>query len=82
MKLVIVALLIALAANAAAVAQYVLDGKGRRYQCLPGDRSCAVLPPPGGPLPPLPRPRPPPRLPGGPGEDSETANRVPLQHSL
>ena len=33
MKLVIAALLIALAANTAALAQYVLDGKGRRYIC-------------------------------------------------
>jgi len=78
MKLVITALLMAVAANTAALAQYVIDGKGRRYQCLPSDRSCTVLPP-GGLRPPLPRPRPPLRLPGGPGEDSETANRVPLQ---
>ena len=81
MKLVVAALLIALAANTAALAQYVLDAKGRRYQCLPSDWFCAVLLPPEAPLPPLPRPRPPPQLPGGPGEDTETANRVPLQHS-
>ncbi len=40
MKLVIPALLIALAANTVALAQYVLDAKGRRYQCMPGDWSC------------------------------------------
>jgi hypothetical protein len=77
MKLVVPALLIALAANTAALAQYVLDAKGRRSQCLPGDWSCIVPPPPGAPVTPLPRPRPPPQLPGGPGEDTETANRVP-----
>jgi hypothetical protein len=61
MKLVIAALLIALAANTAALAQYVLDAKGRRYRCLPGDWSCTVPPPPSAPVQPLrhPRPRPP-----------------------
>ena len=46
----------------AAEAQATLDAKGRRYQCLSGDWSCTVLPPPGAPLQPLsaPRPRPPP----------------------
>ena len=37
--------------------QYTLDAKGRRYKCLPGDRSCTVLPPPGAPLQPLRRPK-------------------------
>jgi hypothetical protein len=58
MKLVITALLIAVAANTAALAQYTLDAKGRRYQCLPGDRSYSVLPPQGAPLQPLPQPQP------------------------
>jgi hypothetical protein len=55
-------------------AQSTFDGKGRRYQCLPGDWSCTVLPPPGAPLPPLPRPRPPTLLPSGPGWEIETAD--------
>ena len=58
MKLVIAVLLIAVAANTAALAQYVFDAKGRRYQYLPGDRSCTVLPPPGAPLQPLRAPAP------------------------
>ena len=53
MKLVIAVLLIAVAANTAALAQYVFDAKGRRYQYLPGDRSCTLLPPPGAPLQPI-----------------------------
>jgi hypothetical protein len=57
MKLVIAARLIALAANTAALAQYVLDAKGRRYRCLPGDWSCTVLPP-SAQVQPLRRPRP------------------------
>ena len=61
MKLVIAALLIALAANTAALAQYVLDAKGRRYRCLSSDWSCTVLPPPSAQVQPLRRPRP--RLP-------------------
>jgi hypothetical protein len=56
MKLVIAVLLIAVAANTAALAQYVLDAKGRPYTCLPGDWMCTVLPPPGAPLKPQPRP--------------------------
>jgi len=51
--MVIAVLLIAVAANTAALAQYVFDAKGRPYKCLPGDWSCSVLPPPGAPLPPL-----------------------------
>ena len=47
MKMVIAVLLIAVAANTAALAQYVFDAKGRPYKCLPGDWSCSVLPPPG-----------------------------------
>ncbi len=57
MKLVVLALLIALAANTAALAQYVLDSKGRPYKCLPYDWGCQVPPPPGAPLQPSPGPR-------------------------
>ena len=53
MKLVIAVLLIAVAANTAALAQYVFEAKGRRYTCLPGDRMCAVRPTPGTPPQPL-----------------------------
>ena len=64
MKLVFVALLIALAANTVALAHYTFDSKGRRYPCVTGDSSCQVLPPSGAPLQPLPverrQPQPPP----------------------
>ena len=53
MKLVIAVLVIAVAANTAALAQYVFEAKGRRYTCLPGDRMCAVRPTPGTPPQPL-----------------------------
>ena len=69
MKLVIAVLLIAVAANTAALAQYVFDAKDRPYTCLPGDLSCTVLPPPGAPMRPIPverrRPAPPPYVPCG-----------------
>jgi len=82
MKLVIPALLIALAANTVALAQYVLDAKGRRYQCLPGDWSCTVLPPPEAPLPPLPRPHPPAPAPRGAGRGQRDSKQdAPCQHS-
>ena len=69
MKLVIAVLLIAVAANTAALAQYVFEAKGRRYTCLPGDRMCTVRPPLGTPLQPLSaerrRPSPQPYVPCG-----------------
>jgi len=69
MKLVITALLIALAVNTAALAQYTFDAKGKRYRCANGDWSCTVLPPPGAPLQPLSdqrrRSAPPPYVPCG-----------------
>jgi hypothetical protein len=52
----------------AASAQQTFAAKGRRYQCLPGNRSCSLLPPRGVPSQPLPdqhRPRPPPYVPCG-----------------
>ncbi len=56
MKLVLATLALLLLTESVS-AQYVLDAKGRRYQCLPGDWSCSVLSPPGAPLQPLPRKR-------------------------
>ena len=44
---VALAALIVMLLSGAAEAQYALDAKGRRYQCLPGDWSCSGLPPPG-----------------------------------
>jgi hypothetical protein len=49
--------LIVVLLTAAAAAQYTFDAKGRRYECLPGDWGCTVLPPPGAPLQPLPAER-------------------------
>lgn len=57
MKVVIAVLLIALAANTAVLAQYVLDAKGRRYKCVPGDSSCIMRPPSNAPPQPLRRPK-------------------------
>jgi hypothetical protein len=57
LTVLILSLLIGMAVNAAALAQYTFDAKGRRYKCLPGDWSCTVLPPPGAPLQPLPAER-------------------------
>jgi hypothetical protein len=63
MKLVIAVLLIAVAANTAALAQYVFDAKGRAGTCLPGDSACSTLPPPRARLQPLPQKRRPPPAP-------------------
>jgi hypothetical protein len=71
-RVALAALIVMLLAGEAE-AQYALDAKGRRYQCLPGDRSCTLLPQPA-PLQPLPergrtvdapRQRPPPYVPCG-----------------
>jgi hypothetical protein len=55
-RLALTVLILALLTGAAA-AQWRFDAKGRRYQCLQGDWSCSVLPPPGAPLQPLPERR-------------------------
>ena len=56
MKLVLATLALLLLTESVS-AQYVLDAKGRRHQCLPGDWSCSVLSPSGAPPQPLPRTR-------------------------
>jgi hypothetical protein len=65
----VAALLALVFATSAAAAQYTLDAKGRRYQCLTGDWSCSVLPPPGAPPRGIqhraPRQHPPPFMPCG-----------------
>jgi hypothetical protein len=64
-RLALDALLLMLLTGVAS-AQVMLDAKGRRHQCLPGDWSCSVVAPPRAPLQSFPdqrRPRPtPPKI--------------------